>query len=199
AKRLQMRAKYVCHGVESDRTAAGAAATLPHIEASYASGNIPGDSLDRIADFVDELTKYYAAVGRPLDYTDPVNQTCERTLREAAESASPEELSQARQRWTEQVVQHIDADGPPPTEALKKKPDNALHLRSHDDGSATASMHMDPAWAAVLKEFLNTNLNYKGNKPLLPENIENLYEAMADAKTSQDTTNTKTRQHAEES
>src|SRR5699024_11617137 len=70
---------------------------------------------------------------------------------------------------------------------------------SHDDGSAAASMHMDPAWAAVLKEFLNTNLNYKGNKPLLPENIENLYEAMADAKTSQDTPNTKSRQHAEES
>src|SRR5699024_11433709 len=100
---------------------------------------------------------------------------------------------------TEQVVHHLDADGPPPTEALKKKPDNALHLRSHDDGSATASMHMDPAWAAVLKEFLNTNLNYKGNKPLLPENIENLYEAMADAKTSQDTPSTKRRQHAEES
>src|SRR5699024_12712563 len=102
-------------------------------------------------------------------------QGAEPTLLQAAQSASPEELSQARQRWTEQVVHYIDADGPPPTEALKKKPYNALHSRSHDDGSATAYMHMDPAWAAVLKEFLNTNLNYKGNKPLLPENIENLY------------------------
>src|SRR5699024_11779507 len=57
--------------------------------------------------------------------------------------------------------------------------------RSHDDGTATVSMHMDPVWAAVCQEFLNTNLNYKGNKPLLPENIENLYKAMADAKAAQ--------------
>lgn len=199
AKRLQVRAKYVSHAVEADRTAAGAEPKLPNIAASYASGNIPGESLDRIAAFDEDLTKYSAAVGRPLDYKDQVIQAFEPTLLEAAESASPEELSQARRRWTEQVVHHIDADGPPPTEALKKKPDNALHLRSHDDGSATASMHMDPAWAAVLKEFLNTNLNYKGNKPLLPENIENLYEAMADAKTSQDTPNAKSRQCAEES
>src|SRR5699024_9658417 len=56
---------------------------------------------------------------------------------------------------------------------------------SHDDGTATVSMHMDPVWAAVCQEFLNTNLNYKGNKPLLPENIENLYKAMADAKAAQ--------------
>src|SRR5699024_11658122 len=45
AKRLQMRAKYVSHAVEADRTAAGAGPTLPNIAASYASGNIPGEHL----------------------------------------------------------------------------------------------------------------------------------------------------------
>lgn len=198
AKRLQVRAKYVSHAVDTDQTATGAEPKLPNIAASYASGNIPGENLDRLASFDEDLTKYSAAVGRTLDYKDQVIQAFEPTLLEAAETASPEELSQARQRWTEQVVHHIDADGPPPTEALKKKPDNALHLRSHDDGSATASMHMDSVWAAFLKEFLNTNLNYKGKKPLLPENIENLYEAMADAKTQQGDATADDQEHAED-
>src|SRR5699024_8894756 len=109
----------------------------------------------------------------------------EPTLKEAAETATPEEITQAKQRWFGRIAYHIDADGPSPSQALKKQPDNALHLRSHDDGTATVSMHMDPVWAAVCQEFLNTNLNYKGNKPLLPENIENLYKAMADAKAAQ--------------
>lgn len=186
AKRLQIRAKYVSHAVATDQNPAGVEPKLPNIAASYAAGNIPGESLDRIAAFDEDLTKYSNTVKRPLDYKDRVIRAFEPTLLEAAESASPEELSQARQRWAEQVAHHIDADGPPPSDALKKKPDNALHLRSHEDGSATASMHMDPVWAATLKEFLNTNLNYKGKKPLLPENIENLYEAMAEAKTAQD-------------
>lgn len=198
AKRLQVRAKYVSHAVDTDRTATGAVPKLPNIAASYASGNIPGENLDRIASFDEDLTKYSAAVGSPLDYKDRVIQAFEPTLLEAAETTSPEELSQARQRWTEQAVHHIDADGPPPTEALKKKPDNALHLRTHADGTATASMHMDPTWAAFLKEFLNTNLNYKGKKPLLPENIENLYTAMAETKTQQADQNTDDQQPAED-
>lgn len=41
-------------------------------------------------------------------------------------------------------------------------------------------------WGATLREFLNTNLNYKGNTPLLPDNIDNLYQAAADAKAPQD-------------
>src|SRR5699024_6175103 len=136
---------------------------------------------------------------RSSDLKDQVIQAFEPTLLQAAESASPEELSQARHRWTEQAAHHIDADGPPPSEAIKKKPDNALHLRSHDDGSTTASMHIDPIWAATLKEFLNTNLNYKGNKPLLPENIENLYEAMAEAKTTHDVPEAPSQQPADNS
>lgn len=198
AKRLQIRAKYVSHAVDADRTATGSEPKLPNIAASYASGNIPGESLDRIVSLDEDLTKYSGSIGRALDYKNQVIRAFEPTLLEAAETASPEELSQARQRWAEQIVHHIDVDGPPPTEALKKKPDNALHLRSHDDGSATASLHMEPVWAAFLKEFLNTNLNYKGKKPLLPENIENLYEAMADAKAQQGDPSAGNEEHADE-
>src|SRR5699024_1880844 len=111
-----------------------------------------------------------------------VLQAFEPTLKEAAETATPEEITQAKQRWFERIAYHIDADGPSPSQALKKQPDNALHLRSHDDGTATVSMHMDPVWAAVCQEFLNTNLTYYVNKPLQPEKTDTLYKPMADAK-----------------
>src|SRR5699024_10942860 len=91
----------------------------------------------------------------------------------------------AKQRWLERITHHIDADAPPLSETLKKQTDNALQLRTHKDGTATASMQMDPARTAVVKEFRNTNLKYKGNQPLLPENIENPYKAAANAKSTQ--------------
>ena len=133
----------------------------------------------------EDLAKYAAIVDQTSEYKDLVLQAFETTLQEAAETATPEEITQAKQRWFERIAYHIDADGPSPSQAFKKQPDNALYLRSHNDGTATVSMHMDPVWAAVCQEFLNTKLNYKGNKPLLPENIENLYKAMAEAKAAQ--------------
>src|SRR5699024_5544821 len=133
-----------------------------------------------------DLTKYASVVGQTTEYKDDVIGLFEPVMVDAAETATPEELTQAKQRWIERIAHHIDADGPPLSKILKKQPDNALQLRSHNDGSATASMHMDPIWTAFFKEFINTNLNYKGNRPLLPENIENLYAAMADAKAAQE-------------
>src|SRR5699024_4578459 len=100
-----------------------------------------------------------------------------------------EELGKAKQAWIELLAYHIDPDGPPPVLTSPKQPDNALRLRNHADGSATASMHMDPMWAAFVKEFLNTNLNYRGNTPLLPENIQNLYAATAAANAAQQAQN----------
>src|SRR5699024_11760777 len=111
------------------------------------------------------------AVGQTPDYKDEVLQAFEPTLVEAAESLTPEEISQAKQRWLERITHHIDADGPPLSETLKKQPDNALQLRTHKDDSDTASKHMDPVWTAVANDFLNTNLNYNSNKPLLHEHI----------------------------
>jgi len=185
ANRILARARYVTHTADVDRSTADTNPKLPGLAASYAAGNIPSENIDRIIQMDEDLTKYSTAVGQTPDYKDEVLQAFEPTLVEAAESVTPEEISQAKQRWLERITHHIDADGPPLSETLKKQPDNALQLRTHKDGSATASMHMDPVWTAVVKEFLNTNLNYKGNKPLLPENIENLYKAAADAKSTQ--------------
>src|SRR5699024_7309290 len=172
------------HTADVDRSTADTSPKLPGLAASYAAGNIPSENIDRIIQMDEDLTQYSTAVGQTSDYKNQVLQAFEPTLVEAAESVTPEEISQAEQRWLERITHHIDADGPPLSETLKKQPDNALQLRTHKDGSATASMHMDPVWTAVVKEFLNTNLNYKGNKPLLPENIENLYKAAANAKSA---------------
>lgn len=188
AKTFQTRATYIAYSVGTDRTSAGAAPKLSTLAAACIAGKVPAENLDRIISTDQDLTKYATAVGQTIDYKDAVLEVFEPTLVEAAESVTPEELSQAKQRWIERIAHHIDNDGPSPSETLKKRPDNALHVRSHDDGSATASVHMDPIWAAFVKEFLNTNLNYKGNAPLLPENIENLYAAMAEAKAEQDET-----------
>ena len=185
ANRIIARAKYVTYGTATDQTVAGAAPKLAKVASSFSAGKIPSENLDRIIQLDEDLAKYAAIVNQTPEYKDLVLQAFEPTLKEAAETATPEEITQAKQRWFERIAYHIDADGPSPSQALKKQPDNALHLRSHDDGTATVSMHMDPVWAAVCQEFLNTNLNYKGNKPLLPENIENLYKAMADAKAAQ--------------
>lgn len=186
AGKLQTRAVYVGYGSDTDRTVAGATPKLPKVAASFTTGQIPGENLDRIIQMDEDLTKYASVVGQTTEYKDDVIGLFEPVMVDAAETATPEELTQAKQRWIERIAHHIDADGPPLSKTLKKQPDNALQLRSHSDGSATASMHMDPIWTAFFKEFINTNLNYKGNRPLLPENIENLYAAMADAKAAQE-------------
>jgi len=186
AAKLQTRAVYVGYSSDADRTVAGATPKLPKVAASFTSGQIPGENLDRIIQMDEDLTKYASVVGQTTEYKDDVIGLFEPVMVDAAETATPEELTQAKQRWIERIAHHIDADGPPLSKTLKKQPDNALQLRSHNDGSATASMHMDPIWTAFFKEFINTNLNYKGNRPLLPENIENLYAAMADAKAAQE-------------
>src|SRR5699024_8897748 len=166
ANRIQARAKYVTHTDDVDRRRADTSPKLLCLASLYAGGNVPRENIDRIIQMDEDLTQYSTAVGQTSDYKDQVLQAFEPTLVEAAESVTPEEISQAKQRWLERITHHIDADGPPLSETLKKQPDNALQLRTHKDGSATASMHMDPVWTAVVKEFLNTNLNYKGNKPL---------------------------------
>src|SRR5699024_12510991 len=83
------------------------------------------------------------------------------------------------------IAYHIDEDGPPPSEVLVKDPDNALHVRKHEDGAATASMHMDPGGAAYVDNFLTHKLNLKRDAQLIPEPVGQLYEDTPD-KTQQD-------------
>lgn len=154
---------------------------FPKIAKAYAAGRIPTENLDRIMQLDSDLTKYSSLVGQTSEYKDLVLQAFEPTLVEAAEAISPEAMTKSKHRWAQRLAHAIDDDGPPLSEAFKKRPDNAIHDRAHTDGSGTIWMHMDPAWFASYKEFKTTNLNYKGNTPLLPEPITNLYQAAAEA------------------
>src|SRR5699024_8650580 len=143
------------------------------------------EHLEHLARLVTDLTKYYWKTGQGTDYKYRVLEVFDPQLVEVETQENPDTLRQAKKSWMETIAYHIDEDGPPPSEVLVKDPDNALHVRKHEDGSATASMHMDPGWAAYLDNFLTHNLNFKGDAPLIPEPVVKLYEDTAD-KTQQD-------------
>ncbi|WP_022870320.1 HNH endonuclease signature motif containing protein [Yaniella halotolerans] len=185
ADKILSRAQFVTHGSDVSPTLPGDAPKMPKMATAFAQGLVPSENLDRFISMDQDLTKYAIESGHTPAYKDEIVRSVEPMLVEAATSSTPEEISQSKHRLIEMIAHHIDADGPPPSEVLRKKPDNALRLKSHQDGSTTASMHMDPSWGAFLKEFLNTNLNFKGDTPLLPDNIDNLYKAAADAKADQ--------------
>src|SRR5699024_8900926 len=129
---------------------------------------IPGENLDRIIQMDEDLTKYASVVGQTTEYKDDVIGLFEPVMVDAAETATPEELTQAKQRWIERIAHHIDADGLPLSKTLKKQADDVVQLRSHHVGSATAAMHIDPIWTAFVKELITTNLKYEGNRPVPP-------------------------------
>src|SRR5699024_6589546 len=147
---------------------------LAKVASSFSAGKIPSENLDRIIQLDEDLAKYAAIVNQTPEYKDLVLQAFEPTLKEAAETATPEEITQAKQRWFGRIAYHIDADAPSQSHDTMKHTDNALRLRSLDDGTATCSITIYPVWAAVCQQFLNTNLSSKYNKPLLPEIIKNL-------------------------
>ena len=182
ADKILRRAQYVTHGTNVSPALAGDTPKLPRMAAAFTQGLVSSENLDRFISMDQDLTKYAIGSGHTPEFKDEIVRSIEPMLVEAAASSTPEELSQSKHRLIEMIAHHIDADGPPISDVLGKKPDNALRIRSHQDGSTTASMHMDPSWGAFLKEFLNTNLNFKGDTPLLPDKIDNLYKAADDAK-----------------
>src|SRR5699024_6388968 len=155
------------------------------LASSFTAGEVPVENLEHLARLDADLTKYSRKTGQGTDYKDRVLEVFEPQLVEAATQENPDTLRQAKQSWMETIAYHIDEDGPPPSEVLVKDPDNALHVRKHEDGSATASMHMDPGWAAYLDNFITHNLNFKGDAALIPEPVVKRYEDTAD-KTQQD-------------
>lgn len=183
--KLINRAAQVAHTIATDRTTEATAPKLPELALAFTAGEVPVENLEHLARLDADLTKYSRKTGQGTDYKDRVLEVFEPQLVEAATQENPDTLRQAKQSWMETIAYHIDEDGPPPSEVLVKQPDNALHVRKHEDGSATASMHMDPGWAAYLDNFLTHNLNFKGDAPLIPEPVVKIYEETAD-KTQQD-------------
>src|SRR5699024_4561140 len=178
ANKIIDRAKYFTYGSNTDRTAAGASPKLPKMAAAFIQGLVPTENLDRAIAIDHDVTKYAREVGKTPEYAGEVLQAIEPLILEAAESVTTEGFSREKHRCLEKIAHHVDSDGPPPPDVLRKKADNALRMSAHDDESETAS-------GGSLRGFLNTSLNCKGNTPRLPHNIDNLYKAAADAKAGQ--------------
>src|SRR5699024_4711624 len=85
AAKLQTRALYVGYSSDADRTVAGATPKLPKVAASFTSGQIPGENLDRIIQMDEDLTKYASVVGQTTEYKDDVIGLFEPVMVDAAE------------------------------------------------------------------------------------------------------------------
>lgn len=138
---------------------------------AYADSTIPSENIDRIMSMDKDLTKYAHKTGHHRDYKDDILQAFEPTLVEAAQNATPDELSQAKQRWLDKIAHAIDPDGPPVSEAVRKQADNAIHTQNMPDGSGKISMHATPDVYAVFKNFSLHQLNDNGTPVKIPQDL----------------------------
>ncbi|HEY4577548.1 MAG TPA: hypothetical protein VIG67_06810, partial [Yaniella sp.] len=118
---------------------------MPEMAESFADGKVSGENLDRIVGLDQDLTKYvHKTNALPEDKAD-VMAAFEPALVDAAETATPDELSKEKTRWANLIAHALDPDGPPVADAIRKQADNAIRTRRYADGSGRATMHMTPA------------------------------------------------------
>lgn len=180
AQKIIQAGKYFAYAPGDDPELGKAQPVFPEIAEALRSGLVPRDNAERIMTLDEDLTKYSQKVGQPRSRKDAALAAFEPNMAEAAQAATPEELSKAKQRWLEQMAHWVCADGPPPSLALQKQPDNALRTREHSDGSATFSVHATPALATAFKNFALHQLNLTGTPVRIPESILNLIQVSQD-------------------
>src|SRR5699024_5241069 len=125
-KKIHERVPYLTWDSGKDPEVEAHQPQLPALAKSFAESNIPAENIDRIIAMDQDLTKYAHKVGATPDYKDEVLKAFEEALVEAAETATPDELSQAKNRWANTIAHSIDPDGPPVADALRKVADNAI-------------------------------------------------------------------------
>ena len=161
-KKIHERMPYVTWNPGQDPTMGIHQPKLPNLAEAFKQGAIPAENLDRIVALDQDLTKYVRRVGKDLEYKDAIMREFETTLIEAAESSTPDAFSAARSRWGNKIAHHIDQDGPPLTDTLRRKPDNAIKTQDYSDGSGRISMHATPDVYAEFKNFAINQLNKNG-------------------------------------
>src|SRR5690625_2844879 len=166
---------------------------MPEMDASCAEGNISGEILDRVVGLDQDLTKYvHKTNSLPEDKAD-VMAAFEPALVDAAETATPDELSKEKTRWANAIAHALDPDVPPVAEAIRKQADNALRTRRYADGSGRATMHMAPALYALFQNWSLHQLNANGTAVELDPEIIDLLKTDHDeddqAHTAADTIN----------
>src|SRR5699024_11059686 len=133
--KIQGRLPYRTWTPGQDRELLSSRPKLTLLAKSVADGKLSAENADGTAARDTALTKSPEIVGQTTAYQDDVLKAFESTLVEAGESATPDELSQSKRRWTNRIAHAICPDGPPVAEALRKQADNALHTKSEPDGS----------------------------------------------------------------
>ncbi len=163
-KKIHDRVPYVTWASGKDPSWKAYQPTFLKVAKSYAAGQISGENLDRIVSLDQDLTKYVHKTKALPEYKNEVMQTFEPALVDAAETATPDELSQAKSRWANKIAHAIDPDGPPVAEAIRKQADNAIRTQNMADGSGKISMHATAPVYAAFKNWALHQLNYHGTQ-----------------------------------
>ncbi|NWN87585.1 MAG: HNH endonuclease [Micrococcaceae bacterium] len=154
------------------------AANLPvfmGLAAAFNNGRVPAENIDRFIAMDQDLVDYAAKTGQTTDYKNAVLQAFEPTLVETAETSTPDEVSRVKKRWVDRIAHAMNADGPSPSQTLRKQPDNAIKTRDNPDGSGHISMHATPDLYAQFKNFKLHMLNHHGTPPDIPEAVATLF------------------------
>lgn len=161
-KKIHDRLPYLTWSPGQDPELRSSQPKLPLVARSFADGDMSAENADRIIALDQDLTKYVRKVGQPSAYKDEVLQAFEPTLVEAGESATPDELSQAKSRWADKIANAIDPDGPPVADALRKQADNAIKTQNYTDGSGRIWTHVTAPVYAAFKNFCLHQLKKNG-------------------------------------
>src|SRR5699024_9990114 len=154
------------------------AANLPvfaRMAAAFINGQVPAENIDQFINLDQYLTDYAAKTGQSTDYKNAVLQAFEPTLVETAEASTRDEVSRVKKRCVDRIAHAMNADGPSPSQTLRKQPDNAIKTRDNPDGSGHISMHATPDLYAKFKNFKLHMLNHHGTPPPIPDGIAALF------------------------
>src|SRR5690625_4231835 len=188
-KKIHDRIPYVTWTPGKDPTWQAYQPDMLKIAKSFADGNTPAENLDRIISLDQDLTKYvHKTKALPEDKRD-IMAAFEPALVDAAETATPDELSKAKTRWADRIAHALDADGPPVAEAIRKQADNAIWTKNMADGSGKIGMHATPAVYALFKNWALHQLNFHGTPIEIPQEHLDLLKTEESDPTPADTFN----------
>lgn len=187
-KKIHERLPYLTWTPGQDPELLSSQPKLTLLAKSFADGKLSAENADRIVEMDKDLTKYTHKVGQTTAYKDDVLKAFESTLVEAGESATPDELSQSKRRWTNRIAHAICPDGPPVAEALRKQADNALHTKSEPDGSGRIWMHATSEVYSGFKNFCLHQMKLNGTPAHIPEELLVFFENDAEPAESSDET-----------
>ena len=160
--------------------------TYPEIATSFVAGRLSGEIADRIVNMHHKLAEYSEQVGESTGYMKQVLQAFQPTLVEAGETSTPEAFNGARKTWMDQLAHAINADGPSPSQALRKPPDNAIKTKNLPGGGGRIWMDATPELFHQFKNFSLHMLKASGGEVKVPKDLIDLIRPTSAATGSDD-------------